>query len=176
MVKLSFPLQRVFIALPLEGEAKQVFQALQKQLSGYEKLFRFQNPESPHLTLYYFGEVMEIEYQDIIKRLDKIAGRTAQFIIKAEGIDSFDDRVLHLTIARSQELSTLKKLCPWPNVRPFAPHITLARMKNPNAFRVQKKKVMKFLKDIKFDIPVDRLRLYAQLEGMKQATLEDYIF
>ena len=183
MENLSFPLQRAFLALPLEGDAKRAFSELQKRLAPYEKLFRFQSPETAHLTLYFWKELMEIEYGDVLKKIEAIANRTSPFMIHVTSVETFDDRVLTLAIARSQELSTLKKLCPWPNPchpvlrrRAFSPHITLARMRNPNAFRVHKKKIMKLLNDVSFQIPCDRLRLYAEAEGVRQRPLQDFLF
>jgi len=190
MENLSFPLQRAFLALPLEGDAKRAFSELQKRLAPYEKLFRFQSPETPHLTLYFWKELMEIEYGDVLKKTEAIAARTTPFTLEVTSAETFDDRVLTLAIARSQNLSTLKKLCPWPNpCHPerspkggvegrsmFHPHITLARMRNPNAFRVQKKKIMKLLKNVSFAIPCDRLRLYAEVEGVRQVPIKDFVF
>ena len=86
------------------------------------------------------------------------------------------DRVLHLTVDRSDSLAQLKKLCPWPNTKPFSPHITLARMKNPNAFRVKKKKIMKLFKDIAFEVPCDHIRLYAEIDGVRQTPVKDFQF
>jgi 2'-5' RNA ligase len=98
--------------------------------------------------------------------------------MKVTGVETFgnhgEDRVLFLTIAFSEELARLKKACPWPEGRPFAPHITLARIDHPQRFNVLKKKVMKALEDITFDIPVDRLRLYAEVNGVKQTALQDF--
>ena len=76
----------------------------------------------------------------------------------------------------SDELARLKKRCPWPNVEPFTPHITLARIKHPQKFRVHKKKIMKLLDDVMFEMNVNRLRLYAEIEGVKQTELQDFMF
>lgn len=206
MSPLSFPLHRAFLALPLEDEAKKHFQELQKRLKDYEDLFRFQNPETTHLSLYFWPTVMEIEYGAIIKRAAWIAARTQPFTLEVTGAGTFEEEklpsVLFLTIERSEDLAHMKKLCPWPNVRHaacppklnerrreppraasrgeskhgFHPHITLARMKNPNAFRVHQKKILKLLKDVSFEIPCNRLRLYAEIEGVKQTPIQDFPF
>ena len=84
------------------------------------------------------------------------------------------DRVLWLTIVRSEELAKLKKLCPWPNIQPFSPHITIARIGKPHDFRIHKKKIMKLLKNVSFDIPVDRIRFFAEIECEKQTPLRDF--
>ena len=176
---LSFPLPSTFLALPLEGQPKWQFQALQEELRPYESMLRFQNPQSPHLTLYFWKETLELEYQGIVQQAEKIAAAHRPFTIKVTGAETFgsrgEDRVLFLAIAFSEELARLKKACPWPEGRPFAPHITLARIDQPQRFNVVKKKVMKALEGIAFDIPMDRLRLYAEVEGRKQTALEEFV-
>lgn len=182
MTLLTFPLRRVFVALPLEGDARDHFQALQNRLKEYENIFYFQNAETAHLTLYFWNELMEIEYDDVLRRMKKIAARTPPFhlqVLTAEtSVDQKTklDRVLWLTIDRCEELSKLKKLCPWPNLQPFLPHITIARMRKPHDFCIHKKKIMKSMKDVAFDILADRVRLYAEIEGIQQTPLLDFPF
>ncbi|MDD4628541.1 MAG: 2'-5' RNA ligase family protein [Candidatus Peribacteraceae bacterium] len=175
---LRFPLPSTFLALPLEGQPKWQFQALVGELMPYEDSLRFQNPMSPHLTLSYWKETLELEFQGIVKQAEKIAAVTKRFSMKVTGADTFgshgEDHVLFLAIAFSEELARLKKSCPWPEGRPFAPHITLARVGHPQRFNVVKKKVMKLLENSVFEIPVDRLRLYAEVNGVKQTALQDF--
>ena len=176
---MHFPLRAVFLALPLEGQPKWQFQALQEALKPFEDSLRFQNPQSPHLTLQYWPELMEIEYHQIITQAEKIAATHAPFTINVIGADAFgsggEDRVLFLTIAFSDELARLKKSCPWPNLKPFSPHITLARMKHPQRFATVKKKVMKEFHGVNLSVPMDRLRLYAEVNGVKQTPLKDFL-
>lgn len=175
MHNLSFPLQRAFIALPLEGEAKKRFHDLQNSLNEYENIFRFQNPDSPHLTLYYWNELMQIEFDDVVKKLETIASKTSPFTIQVNGVEASGKppKVLWMTIDRSDELARLKKLCPWPNTRPFHPHVTVARMRNPNDFIVHQKKIMKLFKNISLRVQFDRIRLYGEVEGVRQTEITD---
>ena len=188
----SFPLKRVFVALPLEREAKWQFQALQEALKPFADILRFQNAASPHLTLQFWQEVMEIEYHQIVKQMENIALKSKPFTMKCTGVSTFgsrlrtgshsgvqargEDRVLFLDIAFSEELARLRKLCPWPSGKPFSPHITLARIEHPQRFAVQKKKVLKALEGSAFAIPVDRLRLFAEIDGRKQTPIAEYPF
>jgi 2'-5' RNA ligase len=178
-MELIFPLQATFLALPLENEAKWQFQALQEELKEYSDCLRFQNPASPHLTLYYWNEIMEIEIGQIKETATKIATNSNPFTLSVESAETFgsrgEDRVLFLKCSFSDELAHVKKACPWPENRPFKAHITLARMNHPQKFAVVKKNVMKKLKDCQFEIPIDRLRLYAMVEGRRQTAVEDYI-
>lgn len=175
-----FPLHSVFLALPLEGQPKWQFQALQEELRPFEDILRFQNPASPHLTLMFWPGVGELEYKGIVEQASKIASLHAPFTIKVTGAETFgnrgEDHVLFLPVGFSEELARVKKTCPWSDGRPFAPHITLARVGHPQRFNVVKKQVMKLLDSAAFDIPVDRLRLYAEVNGVKQTALEDFAF
>lgn len=190
---LHFPLRSTFLALPLEGEAKWQFQALQEALRPYEESMRFQNPATPHLTLFFWPEVLELEYQGILEQAEKIASAAQPFTLKVTNAATFgdppsprgaglrgasrgEDRTLYLDIAFSPELASVKKSCPWSEGRPFRPHITLVRIRHPQRFHVWKKKVMKAVEGAMFDMPVDRLRLYAEIEGRKQAPLRDFVF
>lgn len=179
-MNLSFPLRSAFLALPLEGEAKSAFRVLQLRLEPYREFLRFQNPESPHLTLYFWKELLKIEYDDVLPKVERIAQRSAPFSLEVNGAETFGktgrERVILLSVAFSPELATLKKLCPWPNPpdQPFSPHITLARIGNPNAFAVHRKKIMKLLEDARFGMRVDLLRLYAEIDGKRQTPLADF--
>lgn len=175
-----FPLHSVFVAVPLEHRAKWAFQELQHRLSPFDDILRFQNPESPHLTIQFWKELMEIEYYQVIPKCKQIADASTPFILKAEGISTFgsrgEDRVLYLGVPFSDDLARLKKRCPWPSLEPFRPHITVARIKHPQRFAVHKKKIMKLIGDAACDIAVDRIRLYAEIKGVKQTPLQDFCF
>lgn len=180
MTQPAFPLRSVFLALPLEGQPKWQFQALQEELKPYADILRFQNPQSPHLTLMFWQSVGPLEYQGIADQAAKIATLHHPFTLKVTGTETFgsrgEDRVLFLTIAFSEELARVKKSCPWSDGRPFSPHITLARIGHPQRFNTVKKNVMKILAGTAFAVPVDRLRLYAEVNGAKQTPLQDYPF
>jgi 2'-5' RNA ligase len=175
-----FPLHSVFVAVPLEHRAKWAFQELQQRLRPFDDILRFQNPQSPHLTLQFWKEVMEIEYYQIIPQSKQVADASAPFILRAQGISTFgsrgEDRVLYLDVPFSEDLARLKKRCPWPSLDPFKPHITIARIKHPQRFAVHKKKIMKLLDEASCAIDVDRIRLYAEIEGEKQTPLQDFCF
>lgn len=80
MTSLDFPLRAAFVALPLEDEAKNAFGELQERLKEYASILRFQNAASPHLTLQYWSELMQIEYEPMIRGCEKIAAVTQPFL------------------------------------------------------------------------------------------------
>lgn len=179
---LTFPLQSAFLALPLEGEAKLQFQAIQTELEPYRDILRFQNPQSPHLTLYFWKELLKIEYDQMLVQAEKITARTRLFTLEVNGVDTFgktgDERVLFLTVAFAPELATLKKLCPWPNPpdQPYHPHITVARIGHPQKFSVHRKKIMKAFDGVSFGMPVNLIRLYADVHDVNQTPVTDFPF
>jgi len=171
-------MKSAFLAIPLENQAKWQFQALQEELKSYEDIFRFQNPQSPHLTLHFWAELMQIEWDPIIKKAKDIAASSNPFSLKVTHAGTFgsrgEDRVLNLRLAFSEELARIKKACPWPDGKEFKPHITLARIRHPQKFQVHKKRIMKLLDNCEFKIPIDRLRIYAEIDGRKQTPLQDF--
>jgi 2'-5' RNA ligase len=179
---LSFPLHSAFLALPLENVVQWRFRALQDSLRPFEDCFSFQNPESPHLTLYFWHELLKIEYEQMLVQMGKIADGTVSFSLEINGVDTFgpkgNEKILFLTVAFSPELATLKKKMPWPNPpdKPFHPHITLARIKHPQRFDHNKKKIMKVLSGISIDFPVTMVRFYAEIDRKKQTELDEFPF
>jgi 2'-5' RNA ligase len=175
---LSFPLRAAFLAIPLSGEALTQFRDLQERLHEHTDCLRFQSPETPHLTLQYWKELMEIEYGQILKQADKISASTTPFDLRIEGIGTFgnrgEDRVLYLDVPFSEELARLKKRCPWPSLDSFHPHITLARVSHPQRFAIVKKKILKILDHPRMIMTVDRIRLYAEIDRKKQTPLLDF--
>lgn len=171
----AFPLRSVFIAIPLEGECKRRFQLLQEELKPFSRFLSFQNPLSPHLTLRFFREVMEIEYAPLVEKMREIAAKTESFDLNIVGPGAFgakgNERVLHLEPEFSDPLARLSKRCPWPSDHPFSPHVTVARIRNPQEFAVHRKEIMKIISEYVFAVPVDRLRLYAEVNEAKQTPL-----
>ncbi len=185
---MTFPLRSAFLALPLEGEAKEAFREIQARLRDFDEVFSFQNPSSPHLTLQFWRELMEIEYDQVLEQSRKIAASVESFTLKIESFGTFgshgNPRVLFLAVPFSVPLARLKKRCPWPSrieaeekdapLDAFHPHITLARIRHPQRFRVIEKKIEKALKDVSFIMYVDRLRLYAKIGERSQTPLHDF--
>lgn len=176
-VELSFPLRSAFLALPLVGEGKERFAGLQSMLEPWREFLSLQNPETPHITLYFWKSLMEIEYKPVHEKARWIAARHRSFSLTLTGVETFGDhgreRVLFLKPAFSPELASIKKDCPWPNLQEFQPHVTLARIRHPERFSIHKKSIMKVL-DGGFDVVFDRVGLYAEIDGRKQTLIEDF--
>ncbi len=177
---LAFPLRSAFIAIPLEGDSKHAFQAALEVLRPHEEILSLQSGQTPHLTLQFWPSLMEIEYGQVLGQAAKIAAKAHPFSCKAESVDTFGtrgrDHVLFIHVPFSDALARLRKLCPWPSEKPFHPHITLAHIRHPERFHRVKKRVMKDLADVSFELPVSGVRLYAEIDGHKQMPLQDFVF
>lgn len=177
---MSFPLRSTFLAIPMEGEAKQRFMVCQQLLSDAADCLTLQRPDTPHLTLMFWPEVGELEYRGIGEQAAKIAARTAPFSLSVTGPGTFGvrgrDAVLFFEVAFSPELALLKKACPWTDRREFHPHITIARIHHPERFVIIKKDVFKQLHGQTFAMHCRTLRLYGNVGGHKQTPLQDALF
>lgn len=177
---LIFPLRSAFLALPLEGEAKEEFRRIQESLEPFADILRFQNPATPHLTLQFWRELMQIEYDQVREKAVEIASKATPFTLRIEGVETFGskgrDSVLFLSVPFSEPLARLRKLCPWPSEHPFHAHITIARIAHPERFARVKKRVMKILSGVSFEMEVSLLRLYAEVDGQQQTPLHDFPF
>lgn len=147
-------------------------------LAPFDDALRFQPSSSAHLTLMFFRELMEIEYRGVCMAAQSIAAATRHFTVRTNGIGTFGSRgretVLYFDVVFSDELARLKKRCPWPNEKPFHPHITIARIAHANRFAVHAKEIRNTLRHASLAMTVDRLRLYATIDGNAQTPLEDF--
>lgn len=173
-------LSSTFLALPLEHAARQHVHTLKEALHPFSHCLRFQQPRTAHLTLMYWPDVSEHTYREIMKQARTLAQHHAPFSLSITHAETFHrkgkDTVLVLSVSPSDALMRLKSACLWSDERAFHPHITLARIRHPKQFALQREDIMKTLCDVALSVPVDRLRLYAEVDGVKQTPLEDFMF
>ncbi len=165
---------RLFIALNLPESVREPLTRICCGLPGA----RWVNPEQLHLTLRFIGEVDGGVFQDIREGLAEIAGKP--FMLQLDGVGFFPPRgkprVVWVGLRQSKELlqlrnrleSCLVSLGLEPERRKFAPHITLARLKNTPAA-----KVGRFLENhslfLSVPFPVDDFFLYSSQLGRNRA-------
>ncbi len=133
---------RIFIAIDLPGSVKQEIARLCCGLPGA----RWVQPEQLHLTLRFIGEVDGGMFRDIRAGLSEIV--VAPFSLQLDGVGFFPPRgrprVVWVGLRQSNELQRLRNrlesclvgLGLEPEKRKFAPHITLARLKNTPPVKV----------------------------------------
>lgn len=109
---------------------------------------RWVSPENLHLTLRFIGEVHNGQAQDIDSTLMKV--RAPKLEIQLDGVGLFGKagaaRILWAGVRKSEALtrlhgkveSALRDAGISPDERKFSPHVTLARLRNAPASRVQR--------------------------------------
>jgi len=159
--------KRLFVAIDLPQSTRQLLADLDPQIRGV----RWLESEQMHLTLGFFGDVAEDVDSGLRERLGAIHFRA--FFLPLMGIGTFPPKgppkIIWIGVARGhphlfqlhkrvQEAALAAGL--EPELRPFHPHITLAR-----CHRVSPQSVRKFLKsNVDLDlglIHVDSFYLYS---------------
>jgi len=141
---------RCFIAIEIEEEISKeiarVQRQLQKELRGNESGIKWVPPENIHLTLKFLGNVTDQEIPEICAAVSRAASECPPFSFSVSTCGSFPPhrpaRVLWIGITAGQpELKQLaKRVDHWVNKlgfplekRAFSGHLTLARIRQPNA-------------------------------------------
>jgi 2'-5' RNA ligase len=134
---------RLFAAIAIPDDIAERLLALQKGVPGA----KWRPRENLHLTLRFFGEVMEPVAEEIDAALDEVANATAAFELQLKSAGSFGKEDPHTLWIGASESEPLKKLAAdceraarrvgmKPETRKFAPHVTLAYLNNPELARV----------------------------------------
>jgi RNA 2',3'-cyclic 3'-phosphodiesterase len=123
---------RLFVGIVLPPELKLRLSLLCSGVPGA----RWVDPGNYHLTLRFIGEVDEALAADIDDALAKI--HAPGFELGLAGVGHFGDRMLWVGVDKSPPLvhlrdkveSALVRLGLPPETRRYAPHVTLARLRN----------------------------------------------
>ena len=141
--------KRLFVAIPLSKSTKDTFAA-------YKKNFKLNNvrwteKENLHITIFFLGNIQQDIIPKIINLLQKTTGNIKPFTLKFEKIKfaspNKPPRMIWGQFYKNNEYSYLtKKISKVLNqflqisieknaTRENIPHVTLARIKNPNSVR-----------------------------------------
>lgn len=133
---------RAFIAIEIPEAVKHGVAAAQGRLKGAGVEASWSRPEGLHLTLRFLGEVSEEFAREILETLTGALADTERFQVGGEGVGVFPNqsntRVVWVGIsgdlARLAALQAAVELALAglgiePEDRPFAPHLTLGRIK-----------------------------------------------
>jgi 2'-5' RNA ligase len=134
--------KRTFIAVDIAPETRQLFAEISQNFRAWQKMVRFVNPESAHITLKFLGDTNINNLSLIVANLKEAIENFQAFHFECEHCGVFPNarhpRVLWLGITRGQEqLAQLSQKIDLalgtigiePETRPFKPHLTLARVK-----------------------------------------------
>jgi len=136
---------RSFLALDPPGEILVEIAAIQSRLRKLiQGDIRWVRPEGIHLTLKFFGDIPEDDVDKIAATVEKAAGKESPFALAIGGAGVFPDphrpRVLWLgmdgDVERLQGFQKgldreLLRIGFPREERPFRPHLTLGRIRNP---------------------------------------------
>jgi 2'-5' RNA ligase len=165
---------RLFVGIELPPELKLRLSLLCAGVPGA----RWVDPGNYHLTLRFIGEVDEGLASDIDAALAQI--RAPRFDLALAGVGHFGDRMLWAGVDKSPPLvhlrdkveSALVRLGLAPETRRYAPHVTLARLRNTSAAKLHS-----FLAEHALfrsePFPVDRFNLIASYLTKSGAIYED---
>ena len=175
---------RLFVAVDLPEAIKEQLAIISCGLPGA----RWVKPEQLHLTLRFIGEVDGAAFLDIREALAEV--HCESFRMQLKGVGFFPPRkkprVVWVGIEKNEQLlrlrnrieSVLVQTGLEPEGRKFAPHITLARLKNTPASRVGR-----FLEQhslfISPSFQINGFRLYSSVlnaEGAKHYVEQEYLF
>lgn len=133
---------RLFVAIELPVEVKEKLAAISIGVPGA----RWLTPDQQHLTLRFIGEVDGGVFRDVIEALRLV--HSSPFELTLAGIGHFPPRkdpeelwvgvekCEPLTHLRNKVESVLSRIGVARDGRKFAPHVTLAHLKNPNLNRI----------------------------------------
>ncbi len=130
---------RLFVAIALPPQLKLKLSLLCSGVPGA----RWVDPGNYHLTLRFIGEVDEGLAADIDQALAKI--RAPRFALALAGVGRFGDRMLWAGVDKNPPLAHLRdkvesamvRLGLEPETRRYAPHVTLARLRNAGEGKLQ---------------------------------------
>ena len=130
---------RLFVGIALPTELKLRLSLLASGVPGA----RWVDPGNYHLTLRFIGEIDEGTASDVDAALLPI--RAKPFAVTLAGVGRFGDRMLWVGVEKSPALvhlrdkveSALVRLGLAPETRRYAPHVSLARLRNASEAKLQ---------------------------------------
>ena len=133
---------RLFIAVLLTAEVRGRADRARRALAAHADRFRWVAPEHMHLTLQFLGDITSAEVHRTVDAARDVGASAAPFAIAFAGLGAFPspaaprvvwvgvaagaDRLIVLAEALRRALRTRRVPC---DDRPFAPHVTLARVR-----------------------------------------------
>ncbi len=137
---------RTFIAIDLEEGVKSLLHAWARTVEARVTGLRVPSPENLHLTLKFLGEVSEAQVGELGEALASLAKNISVFDLRGSGFSLFPSqgpaRVLWTGVLEPERqllplVEKIESRCLEMGFkregRPFRPHITLGRIKNPEA-------------------------------------------
>jgi 2'-5' RNA ligase len=141
-------MKKLFLAIAthegLEESAAQIIKKLRASADQKKMEVRWVPIENFHVTLFFLGATREEKVEEVESLIAEVAAQTAPFTLKISDIGAFPDdfksRILWFGVQNSKALRSLQSTLTdrfseknYPSdKREFAPHLTIARLRNPN--------------------------------------------
>jgi 2'-5' RNA ligase len=137
---------RLFIAIGVEDlnfSPQMILKKLRVNLNRKGLEYRWLPEENYHITLNYLGEISLEKVEMIKAMLAEVSHRHVYFHLKLHGLGAFPEikegRVIWMDVQNSMALRALQEDCEARlielgfsfEIRPYVPHLTLARLRNP---------------------------------------------
>jgi 2'-5' RNA ligase len=145
---------RAFIAIELSPEVKESLARIQSHLKYSGADVKWIEKESIHLTLKFLGDITEEKRKEIELILDETGRSTKPFEISIKDIGAFPNinypRVIWVGLDKgavesktlAEKISEeLLKISFQKEPRPFAPHLTIGRVRSPKNKEALKEKI-----------------------------------
>lgn len=141
---------RVFVALPIPTGLRKGIEAVQADVRSRlpKRSAKWIPADQQHLTIHFLGETKPDSLPVLTRQLNEICRRYAPFDLRFSRLGVFPDldhpRVLWLGLAEAPELKRLQTEVSktiglhgsYGESRTYHPHVTLARLRNPNRLTV----------------------------------------
>ena len=136
---------RSFIAIELSDEARAALADLQNRLKAVApaQVVRWAAPESIHLTLHFLGDVAPNDVEKITELIQRAASTCPPFDLTMGGLGCFPNtrrpRIIWASVSGQTETllslqqnlgEKLKEIGFTSEARPYAPHLTVGRVKD----------------------------------------------
>ncbi len=177
-----------FVALPLDGENKRRFREVYEEVSKAvpDGIVSFQKPETPHVTLHFFGNLSFSELAEIVVRLrkwEKSLKKMPPIKLRFQKLDYFREkgevRVGFFGMADGDKALTefqlgIMELLGVENTRSYRPHITLFRVMDTARFEQYKERIERVANNMEFTLNFQTIRLSGAADTVHQIPLADF--